>query len=187
MRIVPDTGWYQPISTEAFEAALHLDDPDDPAALAELFAAAVEMVERGARRSIGPREVEFVVPFAAWGRWWFPVAPVQAVLSVEVEDEEGERVALPASAWRLVRGHDEPQLLRLGPWPAATQAIVVRARVGFDEAGRSLTLRRAAILLAKEWLDAGTSAESGIAAPKISFGVERLIRQVRYCRPKEVA
>ena len=48
-------------------------------------------------------------------------------------------------------------------------------------------MSQAIILLAKEWLEAGIAVEDQFQAARLSFGVQRLIRQIRYRRPHVMA
>nr|WP_232013487.1 hypothetical protein [Cereibacter sphaeroides] len=155
------------VSVEAFKRAVHLDGPDDDLLIAELLAAATEVVETAVRRALMPRLVAFEIPAGRWSRWYFPLAPVIEV--VEISD--------PAA--RLVRGFTEPALER----PAATEgAVSLTALCGHEDPARiPRGLCQAVILLAKEWHDAGIGPAEN--APPLSFGIQRLIRQARYARP----
>lgn len=159
-----------PVTVEQFRAAVHIDSSEDDAALAALLAAAVDVVETGARRPMLARVVEFDLPPGDWSRWWVPVAPVIDL----IDAPEG---------FDLIQRFGEPQVLRRGG-----AAEVLRATVGY-EAGTHAppALEQAVILIAKEWLDAGLSVEGDGTSPRLSFGSQRLIKQRRYIRPCEVA
>lgn len=154
------------VSVEAFKRAVHLDGPDDDLLIAELLAAATEVVETAARRVLMPRLVAFETPAGRWSRWYLPIAPV--IELVEISD--------PAA--RLVRGFIEPALERT----AAEGAVSLTALCGHEDPARiPRGLCQAVILLAKEWHDAGIGPAEN--APPLSFGIQRLIRQARYARP----
>lgn len=186
MRYLPLTGGavYLPVSLAEFTAAVHIDEAEDTGTITLLISAAVEAVERAARRSIGLRDIEFIAPGGCWGRWYFPVAPIVSVLLVEAEDADGAWQPVDSLVYRLRRGHDTPHL----QWLTAQRdraGFRVQARAGLDGGPEALPLRQAVILLAKEWHDAGIVA-TDVAAPDLSIGVRRLIQQARYMRPAEV-
>lgn len=187
MRIITsaNAALYLPVTVDDFCNAVHVDPDEDQDALQDLIGAAVEVVERAVRRSIGRREMEFVAPAGSWSRWWFPVAPVAEILAVAQEDHDGEWWEVAPEHYRLTHAHDEPQLVILSP-ALSGRPFRIRATVGFETRAETLTMRRAAILQAKQWRDADIALE-GIEARHVSFGVERLIKQHRYQRPKETA
>lgn len=185
MRVVAS---YSPaVTPEQFLASVPVADPDDLMAIADKLAAATDVVERGAGRILAQRDFELTAPEGAWSRWWLPIAPVISIASVEVLHRDGETwEAVDPARYRLARCHDEPQLVWRGGGVADRE---VRARVtaGYPSDAIPLGLRRAIILLAKEWCDADLAIEGKIEAPVLSFGVRSLIRQNRYRRPREVA
>lgn len=184
MRVIGNGG-PEPVTPQEFMAAVHIDETDDLFNLARLLGSAAEVVERAANRIILRRELEIVTPSVSWSRWWLPVAPIIRVDAVEVLDESGEWLAVPASRYRLSRAFDEPQLVRHG---AIYHGVECRVRVtagyGGDRGG--LALKQAIILLAKEWYDADITA-TDMKPESLSFGVQRLIKQSRYRRPQESA
>lgn len=169
MRVItPPQG--TPIALAEFKSFVSVERDDLDGEIDDLLTAAVLVVETATRRPMLSRVVELAVPDGGWRDWWLPVAPVQAVLG--------------ADAGQLLTGFDEPRLRRgagLGP--------SVQARVGYGTKEEiPASLRRIAMMLAKEWHDFGSALPAeGSAPPMISFGVQRLIRQMRYRRPCEVA
>lgn len=166
MRIIePPAGL--PITVGQLADQLHFDDAE-AAALGGLIAAATDVVEAATNRPILTRTVEVQIPDGSWGEFWFPCAPVQGLVDADGAD--------------LVRAHDEPHL-RLGTYNEAQ----VRAVVGYaDPALAPRQLLQAIILLVGEWREAQISIGDAYQAPAISFGVHRLLRQVRYRRPRVV-
>lgn len=159
-----------PVSLVEFKRAVHVDAEADDLLIADLLAAAAEVVETAAGRAMAPRLVAFETPAGYWSRWYFPIAPV--IDLVEASD----------ASVLLQRGFDEPALQRA----PAEGAVTLQARCGYADPDRiPRGLRQAVILIAREWYEAGFS--SGEATPPpLSFGVQRLIRQARYRRPAEV-
>lgn len=184
MRVI-GSGGPAPVTPDDFMAAVHIDEVDDLPSLALLLASATEVVERAANRVIDTRELEITAPSSSWSRWWLPVAPVIRIDAVEVRDETGEWLAVPPSRYRLSRGFDEPQLVRHGTIFRGVECRV-RVTAGHGADGGALSLKRAVILLAKEWHDADITA-TDMKPDTLSFGVQRLIRQARYRRPQEFA
>lgn len=187
MRILPLEGAesYEPVTVQDFLDSRHIDEAEGMIALRALIAAAVEATERAARRSIGLRRVEFLPPCGSWGSWYFPVAPVQQVEALAVQDEEtGTWQDVPLAEVRLWRWHDEP-VLQLRGEALCGRHLRVWATVGHDLQAEAMTLRQAVLLLAGEWYDAGITV-SDLSTAKLSLGWDRLIRQARYLRPAEV-
>lgn len=187
MRILPLEGAesYEPVTVQDFLDSRHIDEAEGMIALRGLIAAAVEATERGARRCIGVRRVEFLPPCGCWGSWYFPVAPVQGIEALAVlEEETGVWQDVPLSAVRLWRGHEEP-VLQLRDEALRGRHLRVRAQVGHARRTEAMTLRQAVLLLAGEWYDAGITV-SDLSTSRLSLGWDRLIRQARYLRPAEV-
>lgn len=187
MRILPLEGAesYEPVTVQDFLDSRHIDEAEGVIMLRSLIASAVEATERGARRCIGLRRVEFLPPCGCWGSWYFPVAPVQRLEALAVLDEEsGTWQDVPLAGVRLWRGHDEPAL-QLRDEALRGRHLRIWATVGHDRRTEALTLRQAVLLLAGEWYDAGITI-SDLTTAKLSMGWERLIRQARYRRPAEV-
>ena len=174
------------LSVDDFRRATGLPggDPSDELYVGALLDAAVEVVETACNRPMGAREATFDVPagLLCGGIWWFPVAPVQAVTAVEGTADHSAWVARPAGTWRLETPHDTPRIA-LAAAPAST-ALRVTATVGHQAGAVPRPMVQAAMLMAKEWFEAGISLEE---APqrRVFFGAARLMRQARYLRPAE--
>ena len=176
------------VSVEAFKRAVVIaqEDADHDVALTAYLDAAQEVVETGARRPMTPRQVQFTTWAGVGLRWWVPVAPVSAVSLVEYEGDSGW-VSLPSSAWRLVQGFDEPQIIFASTAFSAVSdiaALRITATVGHPAPPKSLA--QAVILLAKDWFDTGVAVEDHKEVA-LNFGCRSLIRQARYQRPREWA
>lgn len=155
-----------PVSAAALAEQAHIDDAELPQ-LTALLVAATSVVETAANRPILRRTVEIALPEAAWSEFWLPVAPCHGLVD--------------AAGVTLLRGFDEPRLRRTG---AAPHAVV--AEVGYESAAAApAQLLQAITLLALEWRAASITVDGQFLAPALSFGVQRLIRQVRYRRPLE--
>lgn len=156
-----------PVTVDDLAAQIHLDDAEGPQ-IEALLGAATDVVEAATNRLIMAREVEIVLPDGGWSEFWLPCAPV-----AELIDAEG---------LELVRGFDEPRILR-----RSYAGDSVRALVGYgaSDTPAPRQLRQAIILIVSEWREAAISVEGTYEAPRVSFGAQRLIRQVRYRRPRE--
>lgn len=153
-----------PVSAAALAAQLHIDEAEVPQLEALLYAA-VAVVETATNRPIMQRTVEIDLPEGAWSEFWLPCAPCH-----ELVDADGIE---------LISGFDEPRIRRDGFEGSSVRAVVGYA--GVDEAPQQLI---AAIrLLAMEWREAHISLGDQYTAPSVSFGAQRLIKQVRYRRP----
>jgi len=191
MRVI-ETGPILPgVDLATFKASVHiaLEDLDDDAALTTALEAAESLVSIATGRPLTPRAMEFIVTRGTWCRWWFPVLPVQELLALAVDDGAGGWTDQPlAGAW-VQQQHDEPQLVVSNAWSGHSvggDVLRVQARVGYDSVNPAPQLKQAIILVAKEWFEAGIAIE-GETPPRLSFGAHRLIKQVRYRRPCEVA
>ncbi|MFN3312930.1 MAG: hypothetical protein ACK46Q_05640 [Hyphomonas sp.] len=155
------------VDAGALAEDLHIDPAELPA-LERLIGAATAVVETATNRPILPREVRFRLPEAPFRDVWLPCAPV-----IELLGAEGAQ---------LLNGHDEPRLRR-GTFAGDS----VLLRVGYADPARApQQLRQAIILLVMEWREAQISVGETFTAPALSFGVHRLLRQVRYRRPQVV-
>lgn len=179
----------QAVSLGAFKRAVVLaeDDTDQDDALTAYLLAAQDVVEAGARRAMTPRQVEFTTWTGLGLRWWVPVAPVSAVTAVAYDNGIGW-TDVPATAWRLVMGHDEPQLV-FAPDTFADLSDMACLRITATVGSPAVVprgLAQAVILLAKDWFDTGVAIEDH-KEMAMNFGCRALIRQARYNRPREWA
>ncbi|MBT3142911.1 hypothetical protein KL867_17720 [Ruegeria litorea] len=189
MRVIETNPVSPGVSLDSFKGAIHiaLEDLDDDAALKASLSAAEAVVATATGRPLVSQNVEFVVTRGSWRRWWFPVLPVLELLSLAVDDGVGGWLDQPLSGAWVQQAFDEPQLVLNSDWAGhglSGDLLRVQARVGGDAANHLPQLRQAIILLAKEWFEAGVAID-GQDVPKMSFGVHRLIKQVRYRRPLE--
>lgn len=187
MRVIGG-GVPEAVSVSTFKRATHFSggDQDDDLSLAAYLAAAQEVVETASRRPIGARPVRFEVPLNGEGaqalRWWFPVAPVEALTKVQGL-VDGSWQDLDRTSVRLEFGYDEPQfVMPSGFLSAGETALAVEATVGADGDARTAALKQAVILIAKSWFEAGISVGE-VSEAEMSFGARALIRQARYKRP----
>lgn len=174
------------VSIEEFKRSVHLyeGDAEDDGALAALIGAAQQLVFTATGRAFSPVLYEFTVAAGAWRRWWLPCAPVSSIQTVEVILTDGSTSLLTASDYRLVDGQNEPQLILTSDLDLAAETVRVVATIGHAvNAPETRTLRRAIILIAKEWMDAETAIEDQPEAARVSFQARHLIGQVRYRRP----
>lgn len=174
------------VSVEDFKRSVHMKDcdADDDAAIALLLVAAQQVVVTATGRPFSPLEFAFYIPAGDWCRWWFPCMPVVSITSVEVEDPDAGLVALDVSKYRLSRQVDEPQLVLRQSLPTGTETVRVVATVGHAPAAVAAEpMRRAVIMLTKEWFEADIAVEDPANPPRLSFGFRMLIRQQRYQRP----
>ena len=82
---------------------------------------------------------------------------------------------------------DEPQLVfPSGYWDAAADGAAVRITATVGAATMPMQQSQAVILLANDWFQQGIAIEA-ITPEQAIFGVQRLIKQVRYLRPQEFA
>jgi uncharacterized phiE125 gp8 family phage protein len=191
MRVI-ETGPILPaVDLATFKSSVHIavDDLDDDAALTTALEAAESLVSIATGRPLTPRAMEFTVTRGTWCRWWFPTLPVQDLLALAIDDGAGGWVDQSLDGAWVQQQHDEPQLVLGSAWAghsAGGDVLRVQARVGYDGVNPAPQLKQAMILIAKEWFEAGIAIE-GEAPPRLSFGGHRLIKQVRYRRPCEVA
>jgi uncharacterized phiE125 gp8 family phage protein len=187
MRVIDDSTIVPAVSVAQFKQSIHVlaEDVDDDTVFSINLAAACELVELASNRPLSPRTVEFIIPFNGWVRWWFPVAPVSALVEIATRNEAGVWVVHDHSEFILHQPFDEPCLeipvgwSGVATWPSAVR---VRALAGYQATELPQTLRQAIILLAKEWFEAGIALEE-TQVPHLTFGISRLIRQRRYRRP----
>jgi uncharacterized phiE125 gp8 family phage protein len=190
MKILGDGLVPEAVTVPEFKAAVPMAEADEfDASLTMILRAATQAVEEGARRPILPRPVEILPPVTSegWCRFWFPVAPVQAVTAVQIWNEAtGLWVTLPGTDWSLDMAHDEPQLVLVEAVRQVYGAAAVKLQATVGSTVPDDRLRQAVILIAQEWHLAG--AGMGDVAPEVrSFAAHALIRQTRYRRPKVVA
>lgn len=162
--VPPDT---LPITAEAIAARWHISNPDSPA-ITSLIEAAVAYVETATARPIVPRTMRFDLPEGEWSEWWVPVAPVIGFADL-------------AATGSVLRAFSEPRIRR-----ADLAGDTVDLRVGYEvESAIPQQLVQAVMMIATEWRDADISVGEAVAAPQVSIGALRLIKQVRYRRPRE--
>lgn len=180
------------VSVEDFGKAMPWIEVDDPLTIESYLRAAQEVVEVASRHPLTERAVEIEFDLAeahGFRRWWFPIAPVSAVTSVMAIQPLVAETAIALDQVSVQRGHDEPQLwltdaaLAIAD-PSKTQSVRVEATVGYAEEKLPKGLARAIILIVKEWYDAGVSI-GDLTEASVSFNVKALIKQQRYCRPRE--
>lgn len=184
MQVIGETP--QAVTVAAFKRAVMIDegDTDHDVALSAYLDAAQEVVETGARRAMTPRTVQFTTWAGLGLRWWVPVAPVTSITAVAYEGA-ADWVDVPGTAWRLVQGHDEPQVVFTSEAFADLSCLAslrITALVGPVTPPKGLA--QAVILLAKDWFDTGVAVEDH-KETAMNFGCRSLIRQARYMRPRE--
>ncbi|MDB6177932.1 hypothetical protein PAF17_10510 [Paracoccus sp. Z330] len=141
-------------------------DPDAEHRIQSLIEAATAVVEAATNRPMMRREVEIELPACAWSVFWLPCAPV-----ISLRDANGAE---------LVSAFNEPRIRR-GTYAGET----IVAEVGYEHKGRiPQQMRQAVILLVKEWLETEISVGDRYDAPVLSFGFQRLVKQVKYSRPQ---
>lgn len=163
--IVPPAGVVVDVGELADD--LHIDPAELPA-LGRLVAAATAVVETATNRPILSRDVRITLPEARFREFWLPCAP-----AIELLGAEGAE---------LLNAHEEPRVRR-----GTFEGSSLLARVGYaqpDLAPRQL--REAIILLVLEWREAQISVGEAYNPPALSFGLHRLLRQVRYRRPRVI-
>lgn len=161
---------------------LLIDETDHDANFEALILSATSVVEAACATTFIAADFQFDVPACAWDCWYFPIRPVVSLVSIEARDAAGDWVSVDTDGVLVLAGQEEPRL-------KATQAlrdvisasVEVRATASCGGAAQE-QMRRAVILMVKEWWDAGLSEDAGKRAD-LSFGVLRLINQVRYRRP----
>ncbi|MFC4216447.1 hypothetical protein ACFP4H_19845 [Pseudophaeobacter arcticus] len=191
MRVIDENPIQPGVVLDDFKRSIHflVDDPDEEAALHLALQSAEAAVATATGCPLTPRLVEFNVTRGGWHRWWFPILPVQELVGLALDDGAGGWVDQPLQGAWVQQAHDEPQLVLSDAWggrSASGDLLRVQARVGGADVQTISRLRQAIILLAKEWFEAGISIENE-DAPRMSFGVHRLLKQARYRRPCEVA
>jgi uncharacterized phiE125 gp8 family phage protein len=112
-----------------------------------------------------------------------PVAPVRAVLSVEVMGGPAP-VAVPPARWRLVPDLSRPRLMAAGDWPSIPEGgaveIVLDAGFGADWPEVPPDLAQAVLLLAAEFHE--QRHEVGLPAAALPRRVQGLIERWRTVR-----
>jgi uncharacterized phiE125 gp8 family phage protein len=176
------------VTAEEFKRATHFSgDTDEDLMLTAYLGAAQQVIETAARRPIGARLVQFEIDLgpdeASRTRWWFPVAPVLSLESVDLV-RDGISEAIDLNVLVLEMPDTEPRLwFRSGlDFGGGSNVLRVEAYVGAD-AAECKSLRQAIILIAKSWFEAGIAVEE-VSEPRLSFGARALIRQMKYERPR---
>lgn len=167
--------------------ARHFGDAADDPLLEAYSVAAQEVVETACRRPLLPRDVIIETRKAGGQCWWFPVAPVQSLASIEMQGPDGAWSDLGLDGVVLSSAFDEPKIkFPNGYLDGVTDggAIRVTASVGYQLGELRKGMCQAIIMMVKEWYDAGIAVEH-MTEIRVSFGVERLIKQNRYNRPNE--
>lgn len=179
------------VTAETFKRQSHILEADvaDDSAITFLLQAAQASVLTAANMAPAAGLYEFTWPLTGdgWRRFWFPCRPVTDLVGLAVRADGGGWVDQPLDGVQLVQSHDEPQLLLPARWPGfASGADTLRVQVtaGGDVPAQ---LPQAIIMLAREWQRAGIAIEDTPGAPRLSFGVTRLIRQARYTPPRMAA
>ena len=179
----------QAVSVAEFKRATHFDadDASNDLLIASYLVAAQSVIEAATRRPMLPRAVEIQCRAVGWARWWFPVCPVAEVTGIAVQQADGSWQDLAVTGVRLEMPGDEPQLVfPSGYWDAAADGAAVRITATVGAATMPMQQSQAVILLANDWFQQGIAIEA-ITPEQAIFGVQRLIKQVRYLRPQEFA
>lgn len=190
MRYIGDTDKAQAVSAAEYRRATSVLEGDlsDDTEIDALLQAAQEAVETATGRPLAPGAYEFTVPFPGWRRWYFPCLPVTALDDLTLfETESGDAAVQDMTGVRIVRGSDEPQLLLPSDWggfDVEADMLRIQATIGAVAGSpETRTLKRAIIMVAKQWFIDGVSVGEHDAMPQLAFGALRLIKQVRYRRP----
>lgn len=179
----------QAVSLQDLKRSIHImpDDSEDDLLFTGYLTAAQEVVETATRRLISPRSVKFELRAVGCLRWWFPVCPVTDVTSLRWQQANGVWADLDFTAVRLESQDDEPQLVFPdGFWATVTDgaAVEVVADAGYSEMTMPRPLKQAAMLLVKDWYEAGIAVEKKEFLD-VSFGCRAIMKQYRYARPRE--
>ena len=176
------------VTVAAFSAAVHgVVTPAEEPALADLLAAAQDVVATATNTPLVPGLYELTCALEGWRRWWLPCRPVTELTALALGDDRGGFVDRDLTGIQLLQGQDEPQLLLPEGWASHRDyGRILRVQV---QAGATPppALRRAIIALAQDWREADISLRPGEAPARSAFGVQRLIRQARYRRPRITA
>lgn len=180
------------VSVEEFGGSMPWIEADSTLTIEAYLRAAQSVVEVASRRILTPRSVAFEFDLSdadGFCRWWFPVAPIVEVTAIAAKHPLKADVPVLLADVGLHRGFEEPQLVFDAPalaiaCPGLAESVRVEATVGYDTDPPREALKHAIILLVKEWYDAGVSIGE-LAEANVAFGVQALIRQRRYQRPKE--
>lgn len=172
------------VGAPEFKRAVHVGGEADDDLIAGLLMAAQGVVETAAAQMLSPREMTFMVDEVDWREWWFPVRPVNALVSVSYIQPDEESASIDPGDLLVRNTHDEPRLIvRTGfAWPARAAGSAIRVTANVGHGTPCPTLKQAIILIAKEWYDVGIDIGD---APQHSyaFGARALISQNRYRRP----
>ncbi|MEP3297579.1 MAG: hypothetical protein ABJO27_14100 [Pseudoruegeria sp.] len=176
------------VTAADYKRAVHImqSDTDDDVLIQMYIDVATDVVETAIARFLTPRQMEFEAPEGDWGCWWFPVAPVQSLISVDSWDG-ADWVAEDLGDFTLRSGNDEPRLILQDSyrWQGPVGPLRVRAICGYEDGYAPKQPHQSIILMVKEWFEAGIAVED-LAEVKMNWGVSALIQQVRYRRPCEV-
>ncbi|WP_298491547.1 hypothetical protein [uncultured Maritimibacter sp.] len=180
-----DAEFAVPVALDVIKRGMGLfdDDNDHDEALPGLIKAATALFETATDRPTVPRVMRFDLPRADFSRWWFPVAPVSAVQSIECRARGGEWVALDMSGVDLVSGATEPQLIcdfRFSSLGAAEMRVT--ASVGYAAGTMPAQVVEALTFMVKDWLEAGLSTEA-TEEIRVGFDAGAIMRQLKYKRP----
>ncbi|MTH76318.1 hypothetical protein [Paracoccus aestuariivivens] len=156
-----------PVTVKELAEQLHFDEAD-AMVFDQLIAAATDVIETATNHPIQPRVVEIDLPEGCWSEFWLPCAPAIELVGV--------------TSGRLVRPFNEPRFIR-----EDYVGDTLQVRVGHADP-RTIPdrLRRAIILLVKEWHASDITVEEAYTRPSLSFGFHQIMRQSRYRRPCEV-
>ncbi|WP_208348705.1 head-tail connector protein [Pseudaestuariivita rosea] len=175
------------VTVEDFRKAVHLrpDQIQEDDVIALYLRAAQDVVLRATNHAAVPMTCRFTLPATDLRRWWLPVRPVRLITGLLAAPESGAATALDLSAVQLWRGGDEPQVtLPEGLVPAETRELILEAEIGYAAPAEAPAgLLQAIILITRDWFDEGVSPESK-SAPQYLMGATRMIKQIRYRRPK---
>lgn len=190
MKYVGEGAKPEAVTVEEFKRAIHVLDADidDSAAIRALLDAAQEVVETATGRPFGPVDYQFTAAFGFWKEWWFPCRPVTEITAIDLIGADGVPQAQPLGGARIGMCDDEPRLILTDDWAGhAVEATEIRITATAGVAANdpsALSVRRAIIMVAKEWLQSDMDMGEQDAPPRALFGGRRLIRQARYMRPK---
>ena len=161
------------------------EDEAETAALAGFLRAAIATIEARTGKVLLTRR--FRMQLDDWrdrlGQT-LPLAPVNAVERIEIDDGSGTVTELPAASWRLIADMQRPMILPAGvilPNVPRLGSVTITFMAGFGDEWDAVPadLAQAAMMLAAQFYDDRSFAGSKSALP---FGVSALIERWRAVR-----
>ncbi len=178
----------EPVTLAEAQAHLNITSADDNSYITALIAAARQYAENHLQRALITQTRSLYLD--AFASEMMPAfSPLQSVLSITYNDENGATQTLSTSVYN-VDAVSTPGKVTLGynqSWPSTRtmkNAVRIQYKAGYGDSGSAVpeAIRQAMLLLVGHWYENREPVAVGMATNNIDFTVTALLQQYRVMR-----